>query len=249
MREHHGQSIRIGVVGISLLGGLLGGAWGGQSSPTATAVAPARSISGPGMYVRSLPKDKADYPALHASGKGDIEISGEGVARFSGDGTLWVDKSCSFSLDAATTYTKKADNTGWTLDQFRGTARITGDKLHLRGKGDRLMVTAEGRGTVTLGGEGGMFILIKDGNKLVSGIWDQKGVKEDFAKTGAEKTSKLPGVKSELGAVGVIPAIAPQMKVYKRRQLPSEGGQSTMAATTGTAAATPPTTGTAAGPK
>jgi len=176
-------------------------------------------------YVGLVPKDtRVGIPALWAFGRGEIRIQGDCSVQFSGEGMLWADKGTSVVLDPATTFTKSLQRDGVQWDKFRGTTRMTGSPLNVEIKGDRLMVTANGSGKVTLGGEGGMFRLLHTGGELISGVWDQKGVTEEFAKAekgGVQKPSPKRGAKYNIGGGGLLPAIPPPVKVVTPRPLPT----------------------------
>jgi hypothetical protein len=199
-------------------------------------------------YVGRLSKYSGiSIPALIATGKGEIEIKGEAAVRLSGDGTLWVDNASSATLDPATTGTKTREDNGWGWAGFRGTARVSGSPAHLKMKGDRLMVQAEGRGAVTLRGDSGIFRLTQASRQLVSGVWDPAGITKDFATLEAESatgTIRTTRVRPGASPTSIIPAVPPPGRVYTRPKLPSERG-TTVPSTAPSPAAPPATTTTA----
>jgi hypothetical protein len=223
-----------------------------QPPPVRPEIRPMPALEGSLTYVGQLPKTGAiSIPALRAYGKGEIEIKGETKVRLSGDGVLWVDKGSSVTLDPATTGTKTADSNGWSWAGFRGVARVSGSPVNLRIKGDRLMVAADGRGTVTMRGDKGIFRLTQAQGQLVSGVWDPAGMTKDFAQVAAKaevegSTRPLPITRVKPGAspAGIIPAVPPPARVYPRPLLPSERGTTatpSVAATTRTVSAAPTT--------
>jgi len=213
----------ISVVPAVLVGTVKGGS--PEPPPVRPLLRPTPASGGPVTLAGKVPEDvKVTIPALSAYGKGDIEITGDMKLRFSGDGSLWVDKASSVSLDPATTGTKTIQDDGWSWDRFRGTARVAGSSLRLKAKGERLVVYGEGQGTISLRGEG-MFRIMQAGGKLVSGVWNQAGVTQDFAKVAIESTTgtvQLPIGKSSLPPHGILPDSPPPLKVIPRKSLPSE---------------------------
>jgi len=180
---------------------------------------------GPVTLSGKVPRNiKVTRPALYLSGKGEIEVTGDVALRFSGDGSLWVDKASSVTLDAKTTGTKTAQDDGLNWDRFRGTARVGGSSVRLKAKGERLMVTADGQGSVTMRGEGQFFVMQK-GEQLVSGVWSQAGMTHEFARVTTAGTVGMPFPilgRGGLTPYGFLPEVPPPVRVYERKKLPSE---------------------------
>lgn len=247
MRSQRARWIWVGVALGAILADLAGSAHGAPTSPT-VAVLPAPAARRPVRDLAGIARGVRDTVApLTAFGKGEIDVSGNADVRFSGEGSLWVDKSSSVTLDRGTTFTKTVEADGTKWQPFRGTARVSGSPMHLRATGDRLTVFAFGEGKVTVKGENGILRLTKPGGQVVSRLWEANSVTEDFAKAEAKPTTGP--IRSQRGIYGLeekgmIPQVPPPVTITPRRRLPSEGG------TTGTApgAATAPAPAAAPAP-
>jgi len=193
---------------------------------------------------RMSPKAPVTIPALFLAGDGEVEISGDVRLRVAGDGTLWVDKASSVSLDPATTGTKTSQDDGWNWDRFSGTARVEGSNLKLRAKGARIMVRGDGTGSATMGGGMGMFRLIQEGGRFVSGYWKVTPITERFSKAETEVRPETVRRGSTKAPYGLIPVVPPPAREYPRKLLPSETSGTVTAPAATPPATVAPTTGT-----
>lgn len=192
-------------------------------------------------YEGQLAKDlRVSIPAFRIMGTGNIRIQGNIASLHAlGDGTLWVDKGSSFTLDPDTTGTITDAGSSYKFVGFSGGARASGRALDVRVEGARLMVVANGKGTATMSGEG-MFRLTQKGGLLVSGFLEQNDVKKSFETVtpGTGIGGVVPAGKYGIPPAGLIPAEVLPGRIYTVPKLPSEGGERV---TTGTKpAAAPP---------
>lgn len=219
-----------------------------QPPPVSPVIRPTPAKSGSVTYAGILPKGlKVSIAALRVMGKGDVKIEGNiSSYRISGEGTFSVDKGSSISLDPDTSATITDAGTMYRFVNFSGTAHGMGANATLQVQGERLMIIAEGKGTVTMSGDG-MFRLTQSGGRLVSGFFDANVTKKAFEQvTPVASPSKVAvAAKHGIPPAGLIPEKKPQERVYEIPKLPSEGGErvTTGTAPTVTPAPAPPVPG------
>jgi len=200
---------------------------------------------GPVTYEGVLPQNLGvSIPALQVMGTGDVKIEGDLVSlRVSGDGTFWIDKGSSVSLDSKTTGTITDAGAMYKFVGFSGTARVSGENLQARIQGARLIVIAEGQGNATMSGEGGMFRLTQKGGRLVLGSLEENPITKDFEQvTPSAGGGVVKAGKAGIPPAGLIPAEKPEQRVYEVPKLPSEGGPRAAPPPGGPAAPAAPTT-------
>jgi len=193
--------------------------------PTRPVIRPTPSVNGTVTFTGTVRSGvNTQIPPLRLFGpKGTVEIQGDITVRLSGQGTLWVDGDSSISLDSATTGTKVSEGAGVRYEKFSGTARVSGNAANVKFVGQQIFAIGGGAGKFTASGEGS-FLTIQSG-RLVSGIWNQEGVTQEF--NGARfQTVKASG-ELTTSPLQIIPDAPPRANVrtYAPPRLPSEGGQ------------------------
>jgi hypothetical protein len=177
-------------------------------------------------FTRVLPPELTEpVDAIRAYGDGEIRIEGNVDLRFSGAGTLWIDKASSMILtDLTTSATAKVDDGDmWRFENFyTGNVGLSGSNLKMRAQGKRLKVIGNGKGSLTVSGPMGTFRVTQAGRKQVSGIWTENGVTVEF-ETIPIAGGAVPTVRPGTLPSGLIPREPPKdVRTYQRPRLPSE---------------------------